>query len=49
MEVILGWPNPTTVNEVRSLLGLVGLQENCEEILQNSSSFDKANSEECQV
>ena len=36
MEAILGWPMPTTVNEVRSFLGLVGLQE---KLRRNSSKI----------
>ena len=50
IEAVIDWPRPTAVTEVRSFLGFSKLlQEICEGFLQDSSTFNKANSEKCQV
>ena len=50
IEAILEWPKPTTVIEVKKFSRFSRLlQEICEGFLQDSGTFDKVNSEECQV
>ena len=50
IEAILEWPRSTIVMEVRYFLSFSRLlQEINDGIFQNSSTFDKASSEKCQV
>ena len=45
IEAIIAWLRPTTVTEVKFSRFNKLLQEICELFLQDSSAFDKANSE----
>ena len=48
-ETVVNWVRPINVSEVRSFLGLAGLQKVCGRIFPYCNSFDSFDSEKCKV